>query len=119
MILFVGFGGAIGAVLRYQIGIWITKMKRKTAFPIATFIVNLLGSFGLGLLFALHEQELINNWLWSFLGVGFFGAFTTFSTFSYEIIKLISEGKQALGIIYLLLSVVIGITFASIGICVI
>jgi fluoride exporter len=119
MILLVGFGGAIGTVLRYQVGISITKMKCKSAFPIATFIVNIIGSFGLGLLIALHEQELINNWLWSFLGVGFLGAFTTFSTFSYEIIKLISEGKQALGIIYLLLSIVLGITFASIGISVI
>lgn len=115
MMLLVGFGGAVGAALRYQIGASITKRSFETAFPYATFIVNMLGSFGLGILVSMHEQESISNWLWSLIGIGFFGAFTTYSTFSFEIIKLISDGKRVIGTFYLLLSVILGIIFVCIG----
>lgn len=114
MIIGIGIAGAIGACVRYYIStlLWTKSIK---SFPVATFFVNMTGSFLLGYLFTAHHEGVITDLIWQYTGVGFLGAFTTFSTFSYEWISLIREKKYRFAIIYILLSLVIGIGAAYLG----
>lgn len=103
--LYVAMGGALGAVIRYSLGLWLINMSK--LFPFATLIVNILGSFLLGVLFAWqYQQTETNQQLWLFLGVGVLGAFTTFSAFSLDVVMLIQQGEAFKAIIYALTSVV-------------
>ncbi|MFO1443775.1 fluoride efflux transporter CrcB [Bacillus sp. Bva_UNVM-123] len=109
-ILFVVIGGFFGAVCRYS----CTKLfnaKYTSKFPIATFIVNVLGSFVLG--FVLGNVENSNVHL--FVGTGFLGAFTTFSTFNLEAIQLFERKEKILAIMYICLTYLSGIIFAFSG----
>lgn len=91
-LLIIGSGGFIGAVLRYQISGWIHKAFG-TAFPYGTLTVNVLGSFLLGLFLVLADTKLILPDMYKqLIAIGILGAFTTFSTFSYETYALI-EGQ--------------------------
>jgi CrcB protein len=110
MVLLVGIGGALGAALRYQISISLNK-----DFPSGTLLINVIGSLILGLLFGLYMDGKINNLIWMFFGVGFSGAFTTFSTFSFEIVQLFIKGRRVLAIIYLFLSIALGLIFSYLG----
>ena len=87
----VGLSGAIGALARYAIDTW---MGQHEYFPWDTFLVNVSGAFLLGLIFALLvERGSTPQWLKSALTVGLLGAYTTFSTLSYETLRLI-EGRS-------------------------
>ena len=82
----VGLGGALGAICRYAIG----QLLRSRSFPYPTLVVNVLGSFILGLmLFGVSNSQLL-----LLVGVGFCGAFTTFSSFSYQTVGLWEEGRR-------------------------
>lgn len=84
----VGTGGAIGALLRYAVSTRIDEGE----YPLATLAVNVLGSFLLGLvIFAGLEHEFV-----LFFGTGLCGSFTTFSSFSFETVRLWEEGKRRL-----------------------
>lgn len=88
----VGLGGAIGAVARYS----VAKLITEDQFPIATLLVNVVGSFILGLvLFFGADEPLV-----LFIGVGICGAFTTFSTFSFETVRMLELGQHRRAIIY-------------------
>lgn len=82
----IALGGAIGAYCRYWFGAWLAARVNIEAFPIAIVIVNWLGSFGLGIITALTLDYHLS--VPAAVTVGFFGAFTTFSTFSIEAIQL-------------------------------
>lgn len=114
-ILLVGLGGFIGAAGRYA----INRCKfTKTAgnFPLATFIVNTLGSLVLGLLYGLNSSyHLINKNVLLFFSAGITGAFTTFSTFSLESFQLIKNGHLWLFMFYLLASIWAGLLCAVAG----
>lgn len=114
-LLLVGLGGFIGAAGRYAVS-KIKFTKAVDAFPWATFIVNILGSFILALLCGLNSTHTIihNNYL-LFLGTGMLGSFTTFSTFSLESLQLIKTGQVKLYILYVSSSVLLGVMFAIIG----
>ncbi|TCP55966.1 CrcB protein [Tumebacillus sp. BK434] len=103
-------GGAIGAPLRYGLGRLILKMWRN-AFPLPTFLINLLGSFCLGLLFAATED---GPWRW-LLGTGLLGAFTTFSTFGVEAVTLLEQGRKGMALCYVLGSALAGMLAAGLG----
>lgn len=103
-IILVGIGGAGGAVIRYQIG-RIISQKINTIFPFATFIINITGALLLGVVTSFDLEN--NGYL--FLGVGFLGAYTTFSTFIFEGFQLF-QGRQKLNaVLYILGSLFIGI----------
>jgi len=102
--LWVALGGAIGAVGRYSIGLWLINLSK--LFPFATLIVNITGSFLLALLFAWQlNQDGVNQQLWLLLGVGTLGAFTTFSTFSLDLVLLAQQGEWLKAVIYALLNI--------------
>jgi fluoride exporter len=116
MIVLIGLGGSIGAATRYLLGELIKRnFKKVQPFPLGTLVINLLGSFVLGLLANLHLTNQLQDWIWYLAGVGFCGAFTTFSTFGYETISLLQMKKFRLAIIYVILSVLLGLLAAFMG----
>lgn len=102
-ILAVGIGGAIGAIARYSLNLLIGN--NCWDFPLATFLINITGSFLIGfLLFKLEANELLKL----LLVTGFLGAYTTFSTFEYETFELTQSKQLLLAILYVSLSFAIG-----------
>lgn len=91
----VAIGGGSGAVVRYVLGGWISE-RAGPGFPWGTLVINASGSFVLCLLatLALERFTLSRTWFVA-LGVGFCGGYTTFSTFSYETLRLAAEGSWA------------------------
>lgn len=110
--LLIGLGGAAGSVLRYASGLLMSNKH----FPIATFCVNIIGSFIIGVVFALsiRDEAFSNNWK-LFLATGFCGGFTTFSAFSLENMGLLQSGKYSMALLYIVVSILLGIaaTFAG------
>ncbi|MDX8405363.1 MAG: fluoride efflux transporter CrcB [Mariprofundus sp.] len=95
----VAVGGALGAVMRWLVASSIQRLAG-TAFPWGTFAVNALGSFLLGFLFVwLIERSTASDLVRLAITVGFLGAFTTFSTYSLESVRLLQEGafQMAMG----------------------
>lgn len=91
-ILFVALGGSIGAVCRYLISIFMIQVCG-AGFPFGTLLVNVLGSFMMGVIFALGQVSHLSPELKAMVGVGFLGALTTFSTFSNESLLLLQDGE--------------------------
>lgn len=105
--ILVSAGAAIGGALRYGLSSFIQR-NQSIIFPYGTLVVNVLGSFILGIImFYLNEKELIGNEFRLFLTVGFCGGFTTFSTFSYETLALFRDSEFGLAIYNVLLNVVL------------
>lgn len=116
MIWLIGIGGSLGAAVRYLLGEYVNKGARnRSLFPRATWIINCSGSFLFGLIVNVHQAGMISDWFWFFAGLGFFGAYTTFSTFGYETIHLIQLEKIKLAIMYIAMSIVLGLAFALLG----
>ncbi len=91
-LLLVGTGGVFGALARYLVGGLI--QKNFPGFPMSTLVVNLIGSFFLSFIMYLSEYGgIISRDIRLFLTVGFFGAFTTMSTFEYESFRML-EGHE-------------------------
>ncbi len=111
----VGLGGIIGTLCRYYLGKWVAT-RTGASFPWGTWVINLSGSFILGMLFALHSSDLLSDELWWGLGVGFCGAYTTFSTFGFELQQLIAKKHVIAAAMYMLSSVTLGLLMAWIGI---
>ena len=106
-LLYVGFGGFVGAIARYLLSVWVDGLlvPRWGAFPYGTLMVNLAGSFGLAFFGVwLGGRSGMTPQLRLLVGAGFFGAFTTFSTFANESINLNIEGEPALFILNVLLN---------------
>lgn len=106
--LIIGVGGFLGAVARYTISVWIGQNWGRS-FPLGTFVVNISGSFFIGLIMSLFAERFMVNPQWRlFLTVGFLGAYTTFSTFEYETGSLLKDGEWLLALMNVILSVVAG-----------
>jgi CrcB protein len=115
--LVVGMGGFIGANIRYFLGRWAAQ-KWGTDFPYGTFVINVSGSFILGL-FATLAARLAWNDAWRLLvAIGFVGAFTTFSTFEYETFELIRQNNLARAGVNVLGSVLVGFLAVYLGVVV-
>ena len=104
-ILLIGLGGAIGSICRYGTS-WVIGPR---SFPLATLLVNIVGSFIIGLIMAycLKNESFSDNWK-LFLATGICGGFTTFSTFSLENLQLLQNGKFTMAACYTLSSLLIG-----------
>lgn len=110
----VGAGGFIGAVCRYLIG--MIPLKEGGIFPIKTFMINITGSFLIGIVAALAmKTESLDSRTVLFLKVGICGGFTTFSSFALETTDLMKDGKMHLAVIYTVLSVTLGVLAAFAG----
>jgi fluoride exporter len=92
-VLVIALGAALGANLRYALSIWAAQ-RWGTAFPYGTLLINVLGSFAIGVAMVLLTTRLALGDAWRLLIVtGFLGGFTTFSTFSYETYGLLVAGS--------------------------
>jgi CrcB protein len=102
-------GAGIGGVARYLAGTWIMA-KYGGRFPMGTLVINVTGSFIIGLLMTLLTERLTNphpNWR-LFLVVGVLGGYTTFSSFEYEAFQAVRDGARWMGALYVAGSVVLG-----------
>lgn len=115
-IIAVAIGGALGAMSRYTLGV-VLSGKWNHGFPLHTFIINITGAFLLGFLNVLFIERLtVSPVLRLGIGVGFLGAFTTFSTFGYEVVSLLEEGSLRTAFMYTLLSLIVGFMGVALGI---
>ncbi len=107
---FVGLGGLLGAIARYEIGRQIAK-RMDPGFPVATLLVNITGAILLGLVTGFDTGGKV----YLLIGDGFLGAFTTFSTFMYEGFHLIKGTRKLNAAVYIGGSIVVGIAGYFIG----
>lgn len=113
--LAVAIGGAIGACLRYGVNELIVNVLGKS-FPFGTLLVNILGSFVLGWLYALFSSGVLAVSPWrALVAIGLIGAFTTFSTFSLDTVLLFEQGDWLKAIANVLLNVLLCLTLAWLG----
>ncbi len=108
--LLVAVGGALGSVLRYGAGIAVGQFWRAT-FPLGTMLINVVGSLAMGL-FIGYLVRTTPSWQSDgrlFVAVGILGGFTTFSSFSLDAISMIERGEIGPALVYVLVSVIVGI----------
>lgn len=110
----VGIGSFLGGGLRYLISVFFNQ-KINPDFPYATLSVNLLGCLLIGVFYGLFEKSLISNDWKLFLTTGLCGGFTTFSAFSNEALQLFKQGNITAMLIYILISIIIGIVLTYAG----
>lgn len=110
-LLWVGLGGMMGTMLRFLAGVFI----RTTQFPLATLLVNLSGSFLIGLFMGWYFRQAIGNDGKLLLVTGICGGFTTLSALSWENWQLLQEGKFGLLIVYSLITLIGGVGCVALG----
>ena len=113
MLFAVAGGGAIGSVTRYLIG--VVLQRAGNGFPVSTLLINVVGSFLIGVFSRLFDAPDHNPVLRVALIVGICGGFTTFSTFSAETVTLLQQGRAGRAALYVTVSLVAGVlaTFAG------
>ena len=122
---YVALGGALGALARYGISGWVYD-RMGESFPWGTLVVNLVGCLALGLVIRWLQVSAVSPEVRPFLTIGVLGAFTTFSTFSYETVALLQEGQWlraglyvggsvALGLIAMVAGMALATAFARAG----
>jgi len=116
-IILVALGGSLGSLTRFRLG-KILSGRGWNSIPIGTFFVNITGAFFLGLLSGLGTIGTGTSgdiYIYRFLGDGFFGAYTTFSTFMYEGFNFFQEKKQLNALAYIGSSIILGIIGFTLG----
>lgn len=115
-LLLVGLGGAIGSMARYGIS-HIINTRYTKPFPLATFIINIVGCFLIGLLFGyVQKNSSQQSDVWLVLATGFCGGFTTFSAFALENVNMLKGQLNITALLYIVASVVVGILLCRVGI---
>jgi fluoride exporter len=107
-IFLVGLGGALGSVGRYGLGVLVARLW-PSSFPLATLLVNIIGSVAMGLTIGLLAR-LAPAWQEEarlFVAIGVLGGFTTFSSFSLDTVRLLERGALGEALLYVALSVVV------------
>ena len=114
--LFVGLGGFLGAAARFWLEGYVSE-RLGTRFPYGTFIVNMTGSFLIGLAVTVLAERADWNVNWHYLiSLGFIGAYTTFSTFEFETFQSFRDGELLFAFLNVLLSVGIGFVCVWLGV---
>ncbi|PLX14170.1 MAG: fluoride efflux transporter CrcB [Marinilabiliales bacterium] len=113
-LLAVAFGGSIGAVARYLVFLGVGKYYTGV-FPWASLTVNLTGAFVIGILWGLFDSIYVSPAMRTFLFIGILGSFTTFSTFTFDLLNLYRDGEVKMFIAYLLSSNILGIALVFLG----
>lgn len=113
-VLSVALGGALGATLRYLVGVGIVRLIGHTAFPVPIMIVNITGSFLMGVFVVLAAHRGLTH-LSPLVMTGVLGGFTTFSAFSLEAVTLYERGEVGLAGLYVVLSVALSIAGLVLG----
>lgn len=108
-ILLIALGGSVGAIGRFIVANAVKRFS-SSRFPKATLLVNGFGSLLLGILVGRGAEETVM----SFFGIGVCGAFTTFSTLNWEVLRLFQENRR-IGLFYFFASYSIGIVFGAAG----
>jgi CrcB protein len=113
--ILVGVGGFAGAIARYGVGTFVTQ-RLGLRFPYGTFLINVTGCFLIGFfMHLLAERGVLDlNWLYVMV-IGFVGAYTTFSTFEYETMRLIQDGQVGEGMLYIFSSLIVGFVMVWLG----
>jgi CrcB protein len=115
VIAYVGLGGAAGSIVRYALSVTL-QSRAGTGFPVATFSINVVGSFLLGALMGYFSEEATTApEVQLLLTSGFCGGFTTFSTFSWEAFRLFRDGEQLRGVAYVGLSALVSLIAVAVG----
>ena len=115
-IVAIAIAGALGALARYGVDGFVSR-RLLAAFPWGTFVVNVSGAFVLGLLMTLMTEQLTTApWLRSALTIGLLGAYTTFSTLSYETYRLLEDGAVGLAAANMLGSMAAGLFAVYLGV---
>ena len=104
--LYVLIGGALGSLMRYYVGIWVTNAVG--ARSPATFAVNIAGSFAIGAFLTLSIERSWSNAVVLLVAVGFLGGFTTFSTFTWQTYELMENGHLGQALLNVSASLVVG-----------
>jgi CrcB protein len=118
MLRSIALGSALGGVARYLLGGLIQRATEGT-FPLGTLVINVTGSFLLGLLYRYAaESAAVTPEVRAMLTIGICGGYTTFSTFSYETVRLLEDGEYTRALAYVGLSVVLSVGGAILGITV-
>ena len=115
--LAVALGGALGALARWGTSGWI-QSRTGLQFPWGTLGVNLLGAFLLGTAYGVFENVQLPPAARAFMTLGFLGAFTTFSTFSYEAVLLLQRGETSRAVGYVGGSVIAGLLAVVLGLAI-
>lgn len=113
-LLAVLLGGAVGAPLRYVTDRMV-QSRHDQVFPWGTLTVNVTGSLVLGVLLGLSAVHVLPVWAFALAGTGFCGALTTFSTFSFETLRLLEEGSPLEAAGNVVVSLVAGMAAATAG----
>ena len=113
-LFWVSLGGVLGANARYLLDGWIAAWLGP-AFPYGTLVINVSGSMILGILYGVLEARTLSPVLRLVVGIGFLGAYTTFSTFTYETIRLVEDGSLLRAFVYVAGSVLTGLAAVFLG----
>ncbi|MGN6214320.1 fluoride efflux transporter CrcB [Parafilimonas sp.] len=115
-LLFIGIGGFIGGICRYLLQQYVQN-NYPSSIPLGTLIVNIIGCFVIGLVYALSDKgNLLSPEMRLFLATGICGGFTTFSSFAYENVSMALDGEFLYALLYVSLSVIIGFGAVHAGI---
>ncbi|MEO7801210.1 MAG: fluoride efflux transporter CrcB [Ginsengibacter sp.] len=109
--LVIAAGGAIGSMLRYSVA--LTSLSK--SFPTGTLVINIIGSFVIGILAAMFLKNAINATLWRLLAVGICGGFTTFSAFSLEAFNMLQHQFYTNFLLYIVASIAAGLLSVAAG----
>jgi fluoride exporter len=108
--LAIGVAGSLGALARF----FVTR-QFSSSFPIGTMVINISGCFILGFFLAAIDGRIVSDTVKFGIGVGFVGAYTTFSTWMYDSVKLLEKGQINGALLNIFLSIVLGLAAVWLG----
>jgi CrcB protein len=117
ILLAVGAAAAVGAVARYVLDQYV-QYRSPGLFLRGTWLINITGSYVLGIVMGLGARHGLSDQAVHIAGVGFCGAYTTFSTFSYELVHLREKGQVRKSLLYGASSLVVGLSAAAAGLAI-